>query len=241
VVEQHAARGKHQQRTPDGRHHDDASGRLWGHFRQARRAERDHYLKVLQSMARQDCEVRFCVRCGSHVYGTSRPDSDKDLLLVLADDHARQDLIWGENLNVVVHGGDSYRQALAAQSVFALEALFAPAHHRLKEAIPPFDWTLDLGRLFESAKARSDADWSKAKKKFDEDVAGSKKRAMHALRVVAFAHQIVDRGAITDFGVAVPWWEELFTGPYDSADALEDAFGPIRQAMLAELRSRAGL
>ena len=201
-----------------------------------RRAE--DYAKVLHTLRREDAEVRFCVRCGSHVYGTASAGSDQDFLLVLSEPKARQDLLWGQNLNVVVHGSESYEKALQEQSVFAFEALFVPVEHRLKEQRPVFSHRIEPRRLFESAKSRSDADWSKAEKRFDEEPEASKKRVVHSLRVLAFANQLAQLGKITDFQIAVPWWHQVQTTDYRAWDVLADAFAPIREQLIQALDRR---
>ncbi|WP_394850210.1 nucleotidyltransferase domain-containing protein [Pendulispora brunnea] len=192
------------------------------------------YDRVLRVLRRNDSDVRLCVRCGSHVYGTAREGSDEDFLVVLNDAEARQDLLWGENLNVVVHGAGTYAKALEDQSIFALEGLFAPAEHRLKDARPPFVYRRDVARLRDSAKARSDSDWTKAQKRFDAE--SSPKRVLHALRVLAFATQIAEHGAIVDFRVAGPWWARVRSGEHATWEALAKEFAPVRDGLLVELR-----
>ncbi len=195
----------------------------------------DDYSRVLRVLGRPDEAVRFCVRCGSHVYGTARDGSDQDFLVVLTDLAARQDLLWGENTNIVVHGAGSYASALEAQSVFALEGFFAPAEHRLKEAHPPFAYRPNARRLFEAAKARSDSDWAKARKRYDEEPEASRKRAVHGLRVLAFAAQIVEHGAIVDFQAAVSWWECVSGREYLRWEELAADLEPVRAGLLARL------
>ena len=139
------------------------------------------YAKVLQTLRRDEADVRFCVRCGSHVYGTAGPSSDHDFLVVLADAKAPRDLVWGRNLNVIVHGARTYAAALDDQSVFAHEGLFAPVEHRLKDARPAFPFRIQRGRLFDSAQGRADSDWAKAKGRFDDEPEASKKRVLQAV------------------------------------------------------------
>jgi hypothetical protein len=198
----------------------------------------EDYASVLNVARCRDEDVRFCVRCGSHVYGTTHSGSDQDFILVLRDEGARQDLCWGKNINVVLHGAGTYEKSLGEQSVFALEGLFTPKVHRLKETNAAFRYKPDPHRLYEAVQERSDADWAKAKKRMESEVHASKKRALHSLRVLAFGLQIVETGAIFDFRVAVGWWEELLTGPYETWQAIEEAFGPKRDAMFQALRRR---
>src|SRR4051794_29526927 len=123
------------------------------------------YPALLRLLALPDAAVFAAFRCGSRVYGTATEASDHDLVAVLADRRARQDLVFGPGVNVITHGRDSFEAALASQSVFALEGLFLPPEHRLKDPRPPFPFKLDKKKLAASAIARSDSDFAKAGKR----------------------------------------------------------------------------
>jgi hypothetical protein len=193
------------------------------------------YAAVLSLLRIEDAAVRACVRCGSRVYGTAHAGSDRDFLVVLRDPSARQDLRWGAGINVVVHGERSYELALANQSVFALEALFAPAEHQLKAPVPPFTYAFDRARLAASATERADADWNKAKKTFADEPAAARKRVSHALRVLTFAAQVAKDGRIVDYRAPLAWREQL--AECMEWAAVEAAFGPTRDALAATLRA----
>lgn len=187
------------------------------------------YSAVLAVLRRDDAAVRACVRVGSRVYGTATQESDHDFLVVLRDPKARHDLLWGPGMNLVVHGAESYASALASQSIFALEAHFAPAEHQLKAAAPPFAYVRDRKKLATTARERADSDWRKAEKVFSDDPAAARKRAGHALRVLAFAAQIARGGRISDFTVGRAFGEQLASCT-DWA-----AVEPLRDALLEEL------
>jgi hypothetical protein len=191
------------------------------------------YAAVLTVLRREDAAVRACVRVGSRVYGTAGPGSDHDFLVVLRDPAARNDLLWGPGMNLVVHGADGYASALAEQSIFALEAHFAPRMHQLKAPAPPFAYVRDRKKLRAAASERAESDWRKAEKVFAEDPVAARKRAVHALRVLAFATQIARGGRIDDFTVA-RGFAEVVASCTDWA-ALQGAFVPLRDGFLTEL------
>lgn len=193
------------------------------------------YADVLRHLRRADAEIHFACRCGSRVYGTAGPDSDEDFLVVLTDERAKQDLLFRGGANFVIHGLGTFRDALADQSVFALEGLFAPAPHRLKEPRAPLPYKLDRARLAASASGRSASDFGKAAKTFAEEPRAAKKKLFHALRVPTFARQVVTRGRIVDFAEASPLWAEIAGRADTDWDAYARAYGSLRERLCAEL------
>lgn len=186
-------------------------------------------------MRRQDGEIHSASRCGSRVYGTAGPRSDEDFVVVLADAAARQDLLFVGGVNVVVHGTGSFTRALADQSVFACEVLFAPAEHRLKEGRPPLPYRLDRPKLAASAAGRSDADFKKAGKTFADEPQAAKKKLFHALRVPLFARQLVQNGKIVDFAEAAPLWAEIAGHRETEWAPYAQAYGAMREGLCAWL------
>ncbi len=63
---------------------------------------------LLRILGRSSAEVHAIFRCGSRVYGTATAASDEDFVTVLARRDAKQDLVFRDNVNVVVHGLDSF-------------------------------------------------------------------------------------------------------------------------------------
>lgn len=188
---------------------------------------------MLMVLRRPATDLRGAFRVGSRVYGNARPDSDQDFLAVLADRGARKDLAFGDEVNVIVQGGDDFQRALDEHSMVALECWFAPREHRLIEPRPPFSFSLDRRRLEASARERSRSDFDKGKKRFDDEPGPSRKKIYHALRVAAFACQIARHGKLVDFGQASPWLAELET--LETWSDVEARFGPLHRALLDEL------
>lgn len=190
---------------------------------------------LLRILGRPAAELHALFRCGSRVYGTATATSDEDFVAVLARRDAKQDLVFGDNVNVVIHGLDTFRDAIAGQSVFALECLFLAPEHRLLDPRPAFAFKLDRARLAASATARSTSDFKKAAKQFDDEPVASKKKLFHALRVPMFALQIARSGRILDYGQANPHWAAI--RDHESSDWEDYArlYGPVRDDLLKEL------
>jgi hypothetical protein len=193
------------------------------------------YAETLRHLRREDGEIRYLCRAGSRVYGTAGPGSDEDFTVVLNDKAARQDLLFRGGANFVVHGTGTFQKALSDQSVFALECLFAPPEHRLKDARPPFAWKLDREKLVASATSRSGSDWKKAARTFEDEPKPAKKKLFHAIRVLMFARQIVTKGRISDFAEAAPLWAEIRDRHEDGWEPFDRDYGPLRDRLSAEL------
>ncbi len=197
------------------------------------------YTDVLRILRRPDAEVYGACRYGSRVYGTAGPASDEDFFVVLEDSKARRDLLFGAGANVVVHGLETFRQALADQSIFALECFFAPPEHRLKEGRPPLAFVLDRARLSASAIAKSEADFAKAARTFEAEPGPARKKLFQSLRVPFFARQLATQGKIVDFTEAAPLWTEIRDLEDATWEKLAKLHGPTRKELCEQL-SRIG-
>lgn len=187
------------------------------------------YAALLRLLGRPDADVHSAYRTGSRVYGTAHADSDEDFLVVL-NGEGRPDLVFRPRVNIVVQSLAQHQQALVAQSVFALEAWFAP--DPLKRG--PATWTPDTKRLAHAASEKSASDFNKAARLFNQDRHAAKKRLFHALRVPLFARQIARTGRLHDYAAARPLWEELLSHPGDWAD--HQGFAELRDQICAGIR-----
>lgn len=192
--------------------------------------------RLLKLLKRPEGAVRFACRVGSRVYGTDTPGSDHDYLVVLADPGAKQDLVFADRINIVVHGARTFESALHEGGVFAFEAVFAPIPHILKAAIPPFPVKIDKKKLFESASSRSKSDFDKARKTFDEEPVAAKKKLFHALRVPMFALEIARTGKLKDFAAANDRWDEIRSDPSLDFEDYAAKYGALREGLCDELR-----
>jgi predicted nucleotidyltransferase len=188
-------------------------------------------LQDLCGRARLDRDaLRAVFRVGSRVYGTDHPGSDEDFVVVLARQDARQDLLFGPDFNVILHGVDSFQRSLDEPSVLALEAWFAPPPHRLLEPRPPFRCKPDRRRLLAAASERARSDFAKARKTFEDEPEAARKKVFHALRVAMFARQIVRHGKLLRFDEASHLPALLRS--FDRWTAIEKHFGPELEALL---------
>ncbi|MBK9264639.1 MAG: nucleotidyltransferase domain-containing protein [Polyangiaceae bacterium] len=185
-------------------------------------------------------DVRAAYRVGSRVYGTAKPTSDDDFVVIMTRPGQKQDLAFAHGINIVIHGPVTFQTALDDQSVFALECFFASPEATLMAPRPPFKYTLDRRKLSVSATEKSKADWQKAKKRFVDEPGPSRKKVFHALRVPAFALQIAKTGKLADFTCANAWHADIQRGPNDDFSWYEDRFGTVREEMCTELVQLAG-
>jgi hypothetical protein len=195
------------------------------------------YPGVLRVLRLDDSAIHAMFRCGSRVYGTASPTSDHDFVAVLARADGARDLVFADGCNVVVHTRASFQQALEHHSVFALECLFAPAQHRLKEPSPSPRFQLDRAKLAASAADRARSDFAKATARPEAEPDASRKKAFHAIRVLWFARQVAREGRITDFEAAAELWEEIATAPLVPSTWLR--YGAEIESRIAELQALA--
>lgn len=181
--------------------------------------------------------IRAAWRLGSRVYGTAGHGSDHDYVVVHADPKRPKDLVFGEGVNVILHGTRSFQEALDDQTMVALEAFFAPPEHTLRP-LPRGDASYRLDPVLLRAKAseRSTSDYKKAARTHDDEPGPARKKLFHALRVPTFAAQILRHGRLVDLTAASPLWPQIEA--LDGADwaTLDATFGPLHRAALDELR-----
>ena len=96
---------------------------------------------LLRILGRPAAEVHALFRCGSRVYGTATATSDEDFVAVLARRDAKQDLLFRDDVNVVIHGLDSFRDALTGQneSWEDPERLYGPVRDDLLKELAALD------------------------------------------------------------------------------------------------------
>lgn len=197
------------------------------------------YAALLRIWGRADSEVFALFRTGSRVYGTAHPHSDEDFIAVLTNEKGQRDLIFRKNINIVVYTRSSFQGALDDQSLFAIEAMFLPPEHRLKEPRPPFTYKLDKRRLTDAVTEKSLLDYEKAKKTFKDEPGPAKKKLFHSLRLLLFALQLIKTGRIEDYHEASLLWSEIKQHETIEWSELEEIYGPRREELSEELSALA--
>jgi hypothetical protein len=153
--------------------------------------------ELLRFLRLDDWQVMRVCRAGSRVYGTAGPGSDEDFVVVARG--VKPDLVRGPSLSVILYTPEGFMNSVEEHAVFALECLYLPPEHRLRDPVPPLTFKLDRKRLARTALSRAQADLDKS-----ASLAGAtrQKRLFHALRVLDFAGQILRTGKIENYLVA---------------------------------------
>jgi histidyl-tRNA synthetase len=130
---------------------------------------------------------------GSQVYGTSNPQSDMDMIMVVKD------------LNGVTNQSDLSDIDITISEISVLECVFLPEDKILKNQ-KEWDFILDLPTLRKACSAKSSNSWVKAKKKLiveeDYNLYVGQKSAWHAIRILQFGQQIAINSKIIDYSSA---------------------------------------
>ena len=146
---------------------------------------------------------------GSRVYGTHRPSSDWDYIVV-ADDCEEKEYRSGD-INAHTYSAQSFQQSLNLHHVSALECLFLPRDQVLMDR---GSWTfaLDTGMLRREFSAKTSNSWVKCRKKLtveeNQQWIGVKS-LFHAMRIAEFGIQIAEDGGIQDYARSLSLWEEI--------------------------------
>jgi hypothetical protein len=180
---------------------------------------------VVRLLQVDEARVHSVFLTGSRLYGCARSDSDVDLVAVV--DGAARDLVFGKGVDLVVYGVDAFRSALGDQRVHAIACWSTPVSSRVRSG-PAFGYVLDRARLRERAAETVEADWRKAARTFAHDPDGARARAVHGLRVAAFARQIATHGRVVDFAAANDVREAVLTDPADDWAHYEHTYGALR-------------
>ena len=174
-------------------------------------------------------------RYGSRVYGTARPDSDHDVILLVKDGRDGHEIRNGD-LNIHIYTPAHFASQLAGHGIAALECFFLPDSMILKAA-PAFPFRLDRAILRRELSAKASHSWSKAHKKItvENELLLGRKSLFHALRILEFGSQMARDGRITDYAAANPLFVEIMEGPEDWA-TLKAIWQPRFNALSSEFR-----
>jgi len=140
-------------------------------------------------------------RFGSHVYGTNNKDSDEDYYVI------QKTFTESESIDIHHVTVAQFEQLLLNQDIQALECVFLPSKHILKESVH-FTHILDKVRLRKSISTVSDNSFVKGKKKLivaaDYDKKLALKSIFHSLRIRDIGTQVALEGKIVDYA-AMNW------------------------------------
>jgi len=172
---------------------------------------------------------------GSRVYGTYRPNSDHDFIIVVKKKIKEQ---FSDNLiNINFYTVEEHRQRIEDHEISALECQFLKSGI-LKETMK-FPFKLDIAKLRHSLSAKSSNSWVKCKKKLtveaDLDMAVGRKSMFHAFRIIDFGIQIVKTGKIENYDSCNSFFYEIFNY-YDWLSLFEE-FKPRYNQIMSDFRA----
>lgn len=177
---------------------------------------------------------------GSRVYGTVRPDSDYDFIVVHDGDRLNSGVQYDFEPNYTVHvyHESEWKQRIEAYEIQALEclSLMTSTEFTLPEINKPL--------LRASISAKVSNSWVKAKKKItvEDDYLTGIKSLFHCFRIAMFGQQIARHGRVVDFTEATPLWKEEFEPMLETRPEWTDlhlTYKPRINALMTEFRKYA--
>jgi len=182
-------------------------------------------------------KVRNIYIYGSRVYGNHRPDSDYDVLVTACSLNAHKEFNNGE-YNVHIITPDVFEDRLRAHDMQALECIFAPKEAKVQiktDYASAFE--LRPKTLAKKALSQAQHSWHQAKMRmYDDDIERGAKSLWHALRILAFASQIIDEGCIYDFGEAGNWFEEIMDCEDLEWRKYEEKWKPLKKNLQKDIK-----
>ena len=142
---------------------------------------------------------------GSEVYGTLKPQSDRDYIMVLKQEEPEIQLekigLLSQKVkqlgtyNVTCYSPTKFQEILTEHNPAALECYYLPKTDKYESYL--FDFHLNIEKLRRSFATVSSNSWVKCKKKMEQgdDYLG-KKSLFHALRILDFGIQIAENKQI---------------------------------------------
>lgn len=189
-----------------------------------------------------DCYAAYLY--GSRVYGTHRPDSDWDYIVVKEDADDGEMSIG--NIDYKCMSPNKFQQLLHEHNISALECYFLPEEFVVAPPPLPWNFKLDLKRLRHSISEKSSHSWVKAKKKFtspyewagDERLRG-KKSLYHSMRIIHYGIQIAVTGRIKKYDVLQNQFLDIMTDPSMDWETYEKKWKPMYNNMMTTFRKKA--
>lgn len=178
---------------------------------------------------------------GSRVYGTARPDSDYDFVVVANTEEKEYNQ---DNYNIHVLKPETFQQKLHDHDNMAIECHFLPARHVLISHA--WDFTLDRQKLRHAFSAKASNSFVKCKKKLTVETGQEWigiKSMFHSIRIINFGIQLAVHERIKDYGGADYEWlkirdmaEKMEVNNSWSWEVIHKEFKPIYNQYMSEFR-----
>ena len=172
---------------------------------------------------------------GSQVYGTMRPDSDSDFLVVFPANNgvSFSELVF-DNVDFQTYNLVDLQAQLDAHQINALEAYFVPG-----SSLPSHcTFSLSLPTLRHSLAQKASHSFVKAKKKImvEREYLAGWKSLFHSLRILTFGIELAQTGALTNFAAANAYWDELWAAQETDWPTLQTRWQPVYNGLSSEFR-----
>jgi predicted nucleotidyltransferase len=185
-------------------------------------------------------KVRNIYLYGSRVYGTAKPESDYDIIMIashlLAHEEKRA-TVNGVLLNIHIITPDKFTSDLKMPNIMNLECAFAPDWAKLQEKMT-LSYKVEIKRLIKNNLAQSYSSWNGGKRKIREyNIDKGIKSIFHSLRMLMFAAQIAEHGKIIDYSVANELYSEITDSDEFEWEYFKEKYLPLKVQLENKLKS----
>jgi predicted nucleotidyltransferase len=160
---------------------------------------------IIKEVGIHPLKMRNIYLYGSRIYGTATPDSDWDIICIVAallEHEEKRVKVDNDLLNIHLITPDKFQRGLENHDIMNLECYFSPDWARLQEKIE-LKFVLNKKKLAKNIIAQSFSSWQGGKFKLNNgDNYRGLKSVFHSLKMLIFALQIAEHGKITDFSAA---------------------------------------
>lgn len=196
--------------------------------------------EIIKAVGIHQLKVKSVYLYGSRVYGTQTSESDYDIILIaghLLEHEEKKMTVNGVKLNVHIITPDKFLADLVKHNIMNLECLFAPDWCRLQEKfVLPKD--INIKKLIKNNLAQSYDSWRGGKMKLENyDIYRAQKSIFHSLKMLMFANQIAEHGAITDFSAANHLKNEICECDEIEWDYYKGKYLPLKIELEEKLKS----
>lgn len=195
---------------------------------------------IIKASGVHPLKIKNITLYGSRVYGTARPESDYDIIMIashlLAHEEKRA-TVNGVLLNIHIITPDKFTSDLKLPNIMNLECLFAPEWAKLQEKMTLSD-KVDIKRLIKNNLAQSYSSWQGGKRKIQEyNINKGLKSIFHSLRMLMFAAQIAEHGKIVDYSVANDLYSEIIDSDEFEWEYFKEKYLPLKVQLEGKLKS----
>lgn len=189
-----------------------------------------------------DKDVLAVYPYGSRVYGTSKPMSDYDFIIITKN-ITRDTLGLSNHVHATIYSLKDYMQRLEDHEISILECMSLPKEMMVKSLIHPQLKEINLEKLRHSISGKSSNSLVKANKKlklYDDRQSHyiGLKSMFHSLRMIRFGIQIATHGKIVDYGECNELYDQMLNETLDW-DFLFAKYKPYHNAWMTEFRELA--